>query len=87
VLALSTDYGYPLAYYGWQNSTPWPSSGEIKQLSRTFKQLASNKSYFLITDMDEFDRQPGLKTLLNTQYPVLAQGKGYLLFDLLHPKK
>ncbi len=87
MLALSTDYGYPLAYYGWQNSTPWPATGEIKQLSRSFKHLAANKSYFLITDMDEYARQPGLQTLLQTTYPVLAQGNGYTLFDLLHPKK
>lgn len=87
VLAMSTDYGYPLAYYGWQNSTPWPSSGEINQLTRTFKHLSANKSYFLVTDMVEYERQPGLQTLLQTTYPVLAQGQGYLLFDLLHPKK
>ena len=87
VLALTTDYGYPLAYYGWQNSSPWPASVDISNFEDTFARLASNKDYFLITDFDEYDRQPRLQQQLTSHYPVLVQGKGYLLFDLGHPKK
>ncbi len=87
VLALTTDYGYPLAYYGWQNSSPWPASVDISNFEDTFARLASNKDYFLITDFDEYDRQPSLQQQLTSHYPVLVQGKGYLLFDLSHPKK
>ncbi len=89
VLALTTDYGYPLAYYGWQNSTPWPASVDIDNTlhENTFSRLAANKDYFLITDFDEYERQPELQQQLNTHYPILAQARGYIVFDLAHPLK
>jgi hypothetical protein len=87
VLALTTDYGYPLAYYGWQNSSIWPASVDIHNTAKTFAGLTANKSYFLVTDFDEYDLQPDLQKLLNTNYPILAQGRGFIIFDLLHPKK
>ncbi|RPH62117.1 MAG: phospholipid carrier-dependent glycosyltransferase [Chloroflexi bacterium] len=87
VLALTSDYGYPLAYYGWQNSSLWPQAGEAGAFRATFIDLARNKSYFLITDFDEFDRQPELQEYIRAHYPVLAQGKGYLIYDLLHRLK
>jgi 4-amino-4-deoxy-L-arabinose transferase-like glycosyltransferase len=87
VVSIIADYGYPLAYYGWQNNNPWPLAADIRDFKRTFALQASDKYYFLITDFDEFNLQPGLKAFLNTSYPVLAQGQGYLVFDLLHPLK
>lgn len=87
VLALTTDYGYPLAYYGWQKSSPWPASGDIKAFDKTFNELTADKSYFLITDFEEYDRQPELQARLNANYPILAYGNGFIVFDLLHPKK
>jgi hypothetical protein len=42
-------------------------------------------SYFLVTDFEEFNRQPQLKERLFTFYPVYAEGDGYLIFDLKHP--
>ena len=84
VIAVIADDGYPLKYYGWQNNDPWPLAPDIKKFDKTFKHLAGYKSYFLITDFDEFDRQPKLKQRLQRRYPVLAQGKGYILYDLLH---
>lgn len=87
VIALTTDYGYPLAYYGWQNSTPWPASVAIENFDATYARLTSNKDYFLITDLDEYDRQLDLQKQLNTNYPILVQDKGFILFDLGHPKQ
>lgn len=87
VLALTTDYGYPLAYYGWQKSSLWPASADIKAFDKTFAELTANKSYFLITDFAEYDRQPALQARLNTNYPILAYGNGFIVFDLVHPKK
>jgi hypothetical protein len=85
-IALTTDYGYPLAYYGWQNTDTWPASVNIDNFDETFNRLTGNKTYFLITDFNEYDRQPELKKRLNENYPVLAQEKGYIVFDLYHPK-
>ena len=87
VVALTTDYGYPLAYYGWQNSDPWPLAPDIKSFNDAWARLTSGKSYFLVTDFDEYDRQPELQKRLNANYPILVQGRGFILFDLYHPKK
>ena len=87
VLALTTDYGYSLAYYGWQNSSPWPTSLELQDFQEAFKRLASNKTYFLVTDFDEYNRQPALQKQLTENYPILAQGRDFIVFDLYHPKK
>jgi hypothetical protein len=87
VVALTSDYGYPLAYYGWQKNDPWPLAPDIQNFDETFSHLAAKKSYFLITDFDEYERQPELQKRLSAGYPILAQGKGYIVFDLLHPKK
>jgi 4-amino-4-deoxy-L-arabinose transferase-like glycosyltransferase len=85
VLALTSDYGYPLAYYGWQNSDPWPLAADIKNFDETFASLSANKTYFLVTDFDEYDRQPELEQRLTKNYPVLARGNGFIVFDLYHP--
>lgn len=86
VISLTTDYGYPLAYYGWQNTDIWPTSADIGNFNEDFNLQTRNKSYFLITDFDEYDRQPELQKQLNENYPILAQGKGFIVFDLSHPK-
>lgn len=85
VIAVTSDYAYPLEYYGWQNADPWPLASDVGNFGKTFIHQAGYKSYFLITDFDEFDRQPALKNRLYRTYPILVQGKGYILFDLLHP--
>ncbi len=87
LIALTTDYGYPLAYYGWQKSDPWPLAPDIENFDDTFARLTGKKSYFLINDFEEYARQPKLQKRLTDSYPVLIQGKGFLVFDLLHPKK
>lgn len=87
VISVITDYGYPLEYYGWQNTEVWPLAPDIQNFGRTFPNQIAHKSYFLITDFDEFDRQPALQARLYQNYPILLQGKGYLVFDLLHPLK
>jgi len=86
VIAITADYGYPLAYYGWQNSDPWPLAPDIQEFDEVFARLTANKAYFLITDFAEYQRQPELQKRLSENYRVLAQGNGYLVFDLYHPK-
>ena len=83
---MTTDYGYALAYYGWQNSSPWPTSQDIQNFNDTFTHLAGNKAYFLVTDFDEYARQPELQKRLTQDYPILAQDRNFILFDLYHKK-
>jgi hypothetical protein len=95
IIALTQDYGYPLMYYGWKKVKLWPDTAERNlanlrgkggdNLQKEFNERIQSKSYFLVTDFDQFDRQPVLKGLLYEEYPIYAQGSGYLVFDLQHP--
>jgi hypothetical protein len=91
--ALTQDYGTWLAYWGWQSATTWPSYGDLYQarvrgnspdIDRLFDEVAASKTLFLITDMDDFKKQPELRAQLDG-YPLVAQGDGYLIYDLQHP--
>ncbi len=93
VIALTQDYGSPLAYWGWQDALIWPNSGDIDyhtargasfDLERQFKQLTRGEAYFLVTDFEELDRQPTLKQEL-AGFQIYAQGSGYLIYDLQRP--
>jgi hypothetical protein len=85
VIALTTEYAYPLAYYGWQNADSWLASVEIQNFLTTWKRLTQKKDYFLVTDFAEFTRQPQLQDHLYKNYPLLSQSRDYILFDLAHP--
>ena len=90
VEALTQDYGTWLAYWGWQSASIWPSYGDLYQASargntrdidKLFDEVAASKAYFLVTDMDDFRKQPELQARL-AAYPVIAQDDGYLIYDL-----
>ena len=93
VIGLFDDYGGKLQYYGYLLPTMWASTGDLNlrgitdpgDIRETFLQAAAGKKYFVITDFDDFDKQAELKTLLETQYPVFAQGNDYLIYDLTKP--
>jgi len=59
--------------------------GGVFSFDDLFNQYSSKMRYFLVTDFDEFNRQPELKQRLTTFYPVSFQGDGYLIFDLKNP--
>ncbi|MBN8579300.1 MAG: glycosyltransferase family 39 protein [Anaerolineae bacterium] len=88
---LTQDYGARLAYWGWQNSTSWPTSGDlryaeerggVKDLEEQFNEFASKKDLFLVTDFDDFERQSYLQEKLST-YPIFAEGDGYIIYNLM----
>jgi 4-amino-4-deoxy-L-arabinose transferase-like glycosyltransferase len=94
VIGLTEDYGYRLAYWGWQGSTAWFTSADINlrylagqniDLAQKFAQDTAGKQYFLVTMFGEFDNQPIIKDLLNSHYHVLAQTDEYVIYDLQHP--
>ncbi len=95
VVALTQDYGSRLSYWGWQDATIWPNSGDIDyqgvrgssfNFEKTFSDLTRNKYFFLVTDFNELDRQTQLKAQLSN-YAVSAQGNGYIIYDLTAPVK
>lgn len=94
VVALTQDYGSRLEYWGWRGSVNWPHTGDAGfanlrggtlSFDDLFDRYASKMSYFLVTDFEEFDRQPQLKERLFMFYPVFSEGDGYLIFDLKNP--
>lgn len=93
VVALTQDYGYRMAYYGWYNLENWPGSGDLavrdlagisKDPLAKLKETAKGRRYFLVTWFEDFDRQAEVKSYLNQNYSV-ERGDGYLLFDLADP--
>jgi hypothetical protein len=96
VIGLTQDYGYRLAYWGWQGSASWFTSADIGvrylagqdvNLMEKFTEDTAGKKYFLITMFGEFDMQPAVKDLLYKNYPIYAQTDEYVIFDLQHPLK
>lgn len=94
VIALTQDYGSRLEYWGWRRFATWPSLGDagyadiragVSSFDKLFNRYSSKMSYFLVTDFDEFNRQPLLKERLFNLYPVYLEGDDYLVFDLKHP--
>lgn len=89
VIALTQDYGYRLMYFGWRKVSLWPLSTDLSEArggnhaerATDFADLTEGKEYFLVTAFGQLDKQPGLKEIL-TQYPIAAQGDGYVLYDL-----
>jgi hypothetical protein len=94
VIALTQDYGSRLEYWGWRRFPTWPYLGDagyvnlragLISFDDLFKKNTSKRDYFLVTDLEEFNRQSQLKERLLRSYPVYAEGNGYLIFDLEHP--
>lgn len=46
------------------------------------KYIKYSPEYFLITDFDEFGKQPDFKDFLHTNFPIMAKSDDYLIFDL-----
>jgi 4-amino-4-deoxy-L-arabinose transferase-like glycosyltransferase len=94
VLGLTQDYGNRLAYWGWQQTDEWPTTGdqnlrELAGVAKTFDEIfddrIAGKKYFVITNFNQFDRQPDLQEKLFNTYPIVEQTSEYIIFDLQHP--
>jgi hypothetical protein len=91
ITALTQDYGARLEYWGWERATIWPLYGDLvyhvglkganKEFETLFANLTAHSDYYLVTMPDELSRQPELKERL-AQYPVFAEGEGYIIYDL-----
>lgn len=95
VLTIAQDYGYRLAYWGWQEVDSWYDSGDLDlraldgrkiDLLQRFQQQVMGKKYLVITQLNKLDNQPEIKSYIYKTYPVFAQDKGYVIFDLTKTK-
>ena len=59
--------------------------GSEKTFEELFAKRAEGKSYFLVTSFNQFDDQPVLKETLYENYPIIAETKVYVIFDLRQP--
>ncbi len=96
VVALTHDYGNRLAYYGWITPRVWLPTGHLegyrelrggspREVKELFEEMIQGQDYFLVTLLNQFNNQPGLERLLYENYPIFAQGDGYIIFDLHKP--
>jgi 4-amino-4-deoxy-L-arabinose transferase-like glycosyltransferase len=87
VIALTQDYGYRLMLFGWRKVDLWRLSTDLsearggEQNASDFADLTADEEYFLVTAFGQLEKQPDLKKILE-QYPIAAQGDGYILYDL-----
>jgi len=91
VLCLCQDYGDRLEYWGWQPAVSWLTEGDLQvrsaagqdvDLKTRLGQALQGKKFFVITHLGQLEKQPDLKTILYTDYPIYAEGKGYVIFKL-----
>jgi hypothetical protein len=91
VVALSQDYGNRLAYWGWHTPRNWPSmddialrqeAGQAVSLEDYFRDYTSGYDYFLITDFEEYARQPQLEQWLQANFATVSSDPAYILYDL-----
>jgi 4-amino-4-deoxy-L-arabinose transferase-like glycosyltransferase len=96
VIGLTQDYGYRLAYWGWQGSTAWFTSADIGvrylagqeiDAMAKFAEDTAGKKFFVVTMFGELDQQPVVKDLLYKHYLIYDQTDEYVIFDLEHPLK
>jgi len=94
IVALSQNYGYNLAYWGWRRYTYWSTTGDnyLRELGEqnvdfltNFQEKIKGADYFLVTDFGEFDRQPQLKLFLQENYPLIKQDPEYWIYNLQDP--
>ena len=95
VVALTQDYGYRLGYYGWIRPRIWLGTEDVKRaallgvepapFSEHFAQRIAGYDYFMVTRMNEFERQTELHNELYNNYTIYKEGSGYVIFDLQKP--
>jgi hypothetical protein len=83
-----------LMYHGQFSSIPWPSISDLyahklrghRQITaiERFKNKNARHSlqYFIVADLEEFNRQEDLKDLLTNRFSVIARSDKYLIFDM-----
>lgn len=94
LVALTQDYGLPLAYWGWTGAANWPDSSDLEYhalrgggqtFEKLFDRLTKNKDLFLVTDLADLKRQPALQERLS-HFAIFAEGEGYIIYDLQTPR-
>jgi hypothetical protein len=95
IVGLLQDSGARLAYWGWVEAEDWFTSGDfnVRQLAgnevdtaQLFQKKTKGKDYFVVTLLQELERQPKLQNLLS-EYAVREQSDDYIIYDLNQPSQ
>ena len=95
ILAITQDYGYRLAYWGWEDVETWYYAGDLElraldnrviDTSQRFEDRLVGKKFLLVTKPNDFNADTALKSYVVEHFPVYESGKGYVIYDLAHPK-
>ena len=98
-LFLSEHYGKWLKYHGELLGLSWPTHWDIKAEKIKGKKVMSaeerlhslirkhHPDFFIVTFLEELDRQKDLKELLYKEFPLFLAKKDYLIFDLRERKE
>ncbi len=62
-----------------------PRGGTPADLQAIFEERTAGARYFLVTLGGELENQPLLKDVLYNHYSLIAEGDGYVIFDLEQP--
>ena len=90
-IGLTPDYGYRLAFWGWQDISSWYYSedltlrelaGKEVNLEERFEDQIQDKCYFVVTQFSRFNDQREAQKILIENYPIYAQTRDYLVFQL-----
>jgi hypothetical protein len=92
VITLSQDYGNRIGYYGWLIHEQWISRGDqaYDQLRGSaqdpflekFTEFTAGYDYFLVTSLNQLEKQEELSNHLNANFTIHAEGEGYIIYDL-----
>lgn len=93
-ILLSKAYGTAAMYYGKFFGIPWPTEDDsfylkIKNMripgtEELFysKYAPNNPKFFIITDLESWEKQPGLQKFLRKKFKVFAEEKEFIIFSL-----
>ena len=100
LIALTEDYNTRLQYYGWRFAKSYLYADDFAMMAHSgnsidlnaenlamFREKVEGMRYFLITKMDELERQPYLQSILEEYYPAVIRTDRVLLYDLSKPFK
>lgn len=94
VISLASYYAKPLKYHAEIGGKRWPYTYDFRaneiiglENESTEKRLQEDLKlyplkYFVVSDMEEFNRQQELKKLLYDNFPVFKETKNYVIFSL-----
>jgi len=91
VIGVFEDYGYRLAYWGWNYVASWTTSGDVNlrelagqeiDLQEQFDDRIANYDFFVVGDRDEYERQEFLKDYFETNFLKAHEIGDILIYDL-----